>query len=202
VWRGLLTRCGILRGLSPKGAREIGANIREKSDEYELVKRVGDLLVEARATLAVAESCTGGMLGGWLTAVPGSSVYFLGGVISYAASVKVSLLGVPPGVTLEYGAVSAECALAMALGVRKLVGADVGISITGVAGPGGGTEAKPVGTTFLALVGPSSERVEHKIWHGDRAANREQSARFALQMIIEYLQGSKQQHEGFASLYK
>jgi PncC family amidohydrolase len=142
------------------------------------------------------------MLGGWLTEVPGSSAYFLGGVIAYADSVKESLLGVPPGVIQEYGAVSAECALAMARGVRDLLGADLGVSITGVAGPGGGTEDKPVGTTYLAFVGPSSERVEHKVWHGDRADNRAQSARFALQMIIEYLQGSKQQHEGFASLYK
>jgi PncC family amidohydrolase len=202
MWRELIMRCGILIELSPKGAREIGVNIGEIGDEYELSKRAGEMLIAAGVTLAVAESCTGGMLGAWLTAVPGSSSYFLGGVIAYADSVKVSLLGVPPGVIREYGAVSAECALAMAHGARKVAETDVGVSITGVAGPGGGTEDKPVGTTYLALVGPSSERVEHKVWHGDRNANREQSARFALQMIIEYLQGSKQQHEGFASLYK
>jgi nicotinamide-nucleotide amidase len=170
--------------------------------QFELAKRVGDLLREAGPTLAVAESCTGGMVGGWLTEVPGSSTYFLGGVISYADSVKTSLLRVPAETIQENGAVSAECALAMARGVRDLLRADLGVSITGVAGPGGGTEAKPVGTTFFALVDPSFERVEHTIWHGDRTANRQQSARFALQMIIEYLQGSKQQHEGIASLYK
>jgi PncC family amidohydrolase len=200
--KGLRIRCGILIELSPEGAREIDTKIGEIDDQYELVKRAGDLLMEVGATLAVAESCTGGLLGGWITAVPGSSAYFLGGVISYADSVKISLLGVPPAVIRKYGAVSAECALAMAHAVRQIVGADLAVSITGVAGPGGGTEAKPVGTTYLALAGPSSERVDHKVWLGDRAANREQSARFALQMIIEYLQGSKKLYEGFASLYK
>ncbi len=158
-------------------------------DELALAERVGKLLNSASMTLAVAESCTGGMLGSWLTAVPGSSAYFLGGVISYDDSVKTSLLRVPTEVIRECGAVSAESALAMAQGVREITGADLGLSITGVAGPDGGTEAKPVGTTFLALADSSSERVKHRIWRGDRAENREQSVHFALQMLIEYLEG-------------
>ncbi len=159
------------------------------SDELALAERVGELLTSVRKTLAVAEFCTGGMLGSWLTAVPGSSAYFLGGVLSYDDSVKVSLLRVPAQLIREHGAVSAESALAMATGVREITGADLGLSITGVAGPGGGTDAKPVGTTFIGLANSSSERVEHKIWRGDRAQNREQSARFALKMLIEYLEG-------------
>jgi nicotinamide-nucleotide amidase len=159
------------------------------TDELALAERVGELLTSVRMTLAVAESCTGGMLGSWLTAVPGSSAYFLGGVLSYDDSVKVSLLRVPAQLIREHGAVSAESALAMATGVREITGADLGLSITGVAGPGGGTDAKPVGTTFIALADSSSERAEHRIWRGDRAQNREQSVRFALQMLIEYLEG-------------
>jgi nicotinamide-nucleotide amidase len=159
------------------------------NDQYLLAEQVGMLLVRTGMTLAVAESCTGGMLGGWLTAVPGSSAYFLGGVISYADAVKVSLLGVPVEVIREKGAVSAESALGMARGVRRLVGSDLGVSVTGVAGPGGGSDAKPVGTTYVALAGPPYERVEHRVWHGDRATNRKESARLALQMMVDYLEG-------------
>ena len=157
--------------------------------DYSLAEQVGKLLNEAGLTLAVAESCTGGMLGEMLTAVPGSSTYFLGGVISYADSLKEQLLGVRAGLIREKGAVSAETALEMARGAQALIGADLGISITGVAGPGGGSESKPVGTTYIALIGPSFERIEHRIWPGDRAANRESSARLALKIIVEYLEG-------------
>jgi|SRR6266568_2319951 len=160
------------------------------NDEYSLAEEVGKRLIAAGMTLAVAESCTGGLLGAWLTAVPGSSAYFLGGVISYADAVKVSLLGVPAEVIREKGAVSAESALAMAKGVRRLLDADIAASITGVAGPSGGSEAKPVGTTYVALAAPSFERVEHRVWHGDRATNREESAYLALQIIVEYLEGT------------
>src|SRR5437762_12763908 len=161
------------------------------NDEYSLSQQVGNLLNNAGMTLAVAESCTGGLLGSWLTAVPGSSTYFLGGVISYADAVKVSLLEVPAEVIREKGAVSAESAIAMAQGARHIVGEDLGVSITGIAGPEGGTEAKPVGTTYMALAGPSLERVEHRVWQGDRATNREESVRLALQMIVQYLEGIK-----------
>lgn len=153
--------------------------------DYALSVRVGEVLLRAGLRLAVAESCTGGMVGEWITAVPGSSVYFLGGVISYDNSVKERLLGVPAGVLRDYGAVSAESALAMAKGALSLLEADVALSVTGVAGPGGGSAAKPVGLTFIALVGPHIERVEQHIWTGDRQANREQSARRALSMILE-----------------
>jgi PncC family amidohydrolase len=172
-----------------KGNVQTNNNATMASDELAPAERVGKLLTSARMTLAVAESCTGGMLGSWLTSVPGSSAYFLGGVLSYDDSIKVSLLRVPAQVIREQGAVSAESAIAMARGVREITGADLGLSITGVAGPGGGTDAKPVGTTFIALSDSSSERVEHKTWRGDRTQNREQSVRFAIQWLIEYLEG-------------
>jgi PncC family amidohydrolase len=157
-------------------------------NDYALSVCVGEALAQAGLRLAVAESCTGGMVGEWISAVPGSSAYFLGGVISYDNSLKEGLLGVPPALIREHGAVSAECADAMAKGVRALVGADIAVSVTGVAGPGGGSVEKPVGLTYIGLAGPAIERVERHIWRGDRHGNREQSARRALQMILEYLQ--------------
>ncbi|MEO8287181.1 MAG: CinA family protein [Chloroflexota bacterium] len=159
------------------------------NEENALLERASELLRHGQLTLAVAESCTGGMLGGWLTGIPGSSAFFLGGVISYADSVKISLLGVPPDLIVEHGAVSAECALSMAHGVLSLTGADIALAITGVAGPGGGTEAKPVGTTFVALVGSGVEHAVKRNWEGDRNSNRRESARLALAMVVEHLSG-------------
>jgi PncC family amidohydrolase len=156
--------------------------------DYHLAERLGEALVQAGMRLAVAESCTGGMLGSWITAVPGSSAWFLGGVISYDNGVKEGLLGVSRDIISERGAVSAECAVAMSHGVLNLVKADLALSVTGVAGPGGGTDAKPVGLTYIALVGPDYERVEQHIWHADRHRNREHSARRALEIALEYIQ--------------
>lgn len=152
-----------------------------------LAESAGQLLKSAGLTLAVAESCTGGLLGALLTEVAGSSAYFLGGVISYADSIKINLLGVPANLIREHGAVSAESALSMSNGARLLLGADLALSITGVAGPGGGSDLKPVGTTYIALTGPTTQRIEHRVWQGDRSANRQDSARMALQMLLEYL---------------
>ena len=120
---------------------------------------------------------------------PGASGYFLGGVISYDDRVKESVLGVPPALIVENGAVSAECALAMARGVRQLLCAEVAVSITGVAGPSGGTDAKPVGLTYIAVVAPQSERVEQYSWKGSRQANREKSVEAALLLVINSLVG-------------
>jgi PncC family amidohydrolase len=153
------------------------------------VRRVGELLQKKGFKLGLAESCTGGMLGERITAATGASAYFLGGVISYDDRVKESVLGVPPGLIVEHGAVSAECALAMAHGVQQLLSADVAVSITGVAGPDGGTAAKPVGLTYIAAVTPQGERVEEYRWHGSRQANREQSVEAALALVINTLVG-------------
>jgi PncC family amidohydrolase len=140
-------------------------------------------------TLAVAESCTGGLVGHLVTDVPGSSDYFLGGVICYANEVKRDVVGVPAETLEAFGAVSRETAVALARGVRRALGADVGLAVTGIAGPGGGTPDKPVGLTWLALVTPEGEIVERDVWTGDRQAVKAQSARAALALLWRALQG-------------
>ena len=145
------------------------------------------LLSQRGLTLAVAESCTGGLLGDILTDVPGSSTYLLGGVVAYHNDLKSALLGVPPEIIRQHGAVSEECARLMARGVRSATGADLGISITGVAGPSGGTPANPVGTVYIGLAGPDADRVEHFKWNGNRRENKRLSAQAALKILIDYL---------------
>ncbi|MCX8066570.1 MAG: nicotinamide-nucleotide amidohydrolase family protein [Anaerolineae bacterium] len=148
---------------------------------------VGHLLRERGLTLATAESCTGGLLGHRVTEIPGSSDYYLGSVVAYANAVKVDLLGVPPEVLEAHGAVSRETALWMARGARRLLGADLALSVTGIAGPGGGTLQKPVGLTFIALAAPDGEWVEEYHWRGDRSANKDASAAAALALLRWYL---------------
>jgi nicotinamide-nucleotide amidase len=132
--------------------------------------------------LAVAESCTGGMLGERITNVPGSSDVFLGGVIAYHNDVKKKLLGVRPEDLERFGAVSEEVALQMAAGVRERTGADVGVSVTGIAGPGGGTPEKPVGLVWIAIHGSDAKaRRFHVV--GDRAEIRQRAAQAALEMV-------------------
>jgi nicotinamide-nucleotide amidase len=144
---------------------------------------VARLLRDRGATLAVAESCTGGLLGGRLTALPGSSAWFLGGVVSYADDAKAGVLGVPAAVLAAHGAVSAETARAMADGARRLLGADWALSVTGVAGPGGGTAAKPVGLVHIGCAGPGGTASAEHRFRGDRAAVRERSVVAALHML-------------------
>jgi nicotinamide-nucleotide amidase len=123
--------------------------------------------LDAGQTLAVAESCTGGGLGAMLTAVPGSSSYFWGGIISYDNQVKESLLGVNPQDLAEFGAVSPQVAKQMAAGVRASLNTDWGLSITGIAGPGGGTDAKPVGLVYIGLAGPDGDVESFEYRFGD-----------------------------------
>ncbi len=144
-------------------------------------------LVEQGRTLALAESCTGGLVGHRLTQVPGSSAAFLGGVIAYHNAVKERLLGVPAEVLAREGAVSEATALAMADGVRRLLGADVAVAVTGVAGPSGGTPDKPVGLTYVALAAPEASACERHVWHGEREANKESSTDAALGLLWRYL---------------
>jgi PncC family amidohydrolase len=151
---------------------------------------VGQLLRARGQTLATAESCTGGLIGDVLTDTPGSSDYFLGGVIAYADSVKQGVLGVRPGTLSVLGAVSEETAMQMARGARRLCNADYAVSVTGIAGPTGGTRHKPVGLVYIALIGPDVEHCERHVWSGDRLANKRDSARRALQMLIEHLEGA------------
>lgn len=152
-----------------------------------LAETVGRLLVERRLTLAAAESCTGGLLSELLTDRPGSSAYFLGAVVSYANSAKVSLLGVDPQLLEAHGAVSAEVARAMARGARRALGADVAASITGVAGPGGGTEEKPVGLVHLAVATPGGVTDERLLYPASRAGIRRIAAFRALDLIRRVL---------------
>ena len=145
------------------------------------------LLRDRGWTLATAESCTGGLVGHRVTNVPGSSAVLLGGVVAYANAVKERLLGVPAALLLQHGAVSEPVARAMAAGARDLLGADVAVAVTGIAGPTGGTPEKPVGTTFIAVAGPAGVEARRFHWTGDREANKARSAEAALQLVREYL---------------
>ena len=153
----------------------------------DLEQKVGELLSQRGLTLAVAESCTGGLLGHRITNVSGSSGYFEGGIISYSNEAKEAVLGVPHDILIEHGAVSRETALAMARGARRVLGTDLAVSVTGVAGPGGGTTEKPVGLVYIGLSAEGAELCDKHVWQGDRAANKEQSAEAALKLILQYL---------------
>lgn len=147
---------------------------------------VGRILTENRATIAVAESCTGGLLAERLTNVPGSSVYFLGGVVCYSNDLKSRLVHVPPALIETKGAVSPEVALALADGVRKLTGARLGIGITGVAGPGGGSPEKPVGLVYVGLADEKGPRQKEFRFLGDRDRIRLFASQAALDMARRY----------------
>ena len=142
-------------------------------------------------TVAVAESCTGGALAARLVRVPGSSRYFLGGAVAYSNDLKRRLLGVPESVLAADGAVSEECARRMARGARALTGADIAVSTTGIVGPGGGSERKPVGLVYVAVATPEGERCTRNVWVGDRAQNIALSVDEALRLLIEYLKGEQ-----------
>jgi nicotinamide-nucleotide amidase len=146
---------------------------------------LADKLRSRGATVAVAESCTGGLLGGRLTGLPGSSDYVLGGVVAYADAVKAAVLDVDPAVLERHGAVSAEVAEAMATGVRRLTGATYGLSTTGIAGPGGGSAEKPVGLVFLACAGPAGCLAARERFPGDRAGVRAWAVTRALHLLRE-----------------
>jgi nicotinamide-nucleotide amidase len=157
-------------------------------DERTVAEIVLDLCRERGLTLATAESCTGGLVSARLTAVPGSSDAFVGGVVAYANDVKRAELGVPESLLEEHGAVSAEAAQAMALGVRERLGADLGVAVTGVAGPGGGTPEKPVGLVFVHAVGPDGEKARRTELPGDREMIRGRATAAALHLVRTLLQ--------------
>jgi nicotinamide-nucleotide amidase len=154
------------------------------SDLRDLAERLQGLCVAAGWTVVTAESCTGGMVADTLTDIPGSSGYLLGGVVAYADVVKERQLGVAAEVIAAHGAVSAQVARAMALGARERLGATFAVSVTGIAGPDGGSEAKPVGLTYLAVAGPDGVEVRRYAWTGDRAANKLASTRAAIELLI------------------
>ena len=142
------------------------------------------VLTEKKMTCATAESCTGGGVGYTITGVSGASAVFWGGVISYDNSVKRDVLGVPDEVLATKGAVSPECAAAMAEGARRLLKTDLAVSLTGIAGPGGGTDEKPVGLVWFGLASKASTTTEKMIFSGDRERVRASAIEHALQLLL------------------
>lgn len=163
-----------------------------------LAKRLQTVCLERRLTVAVAESCTGGLVADAITDIPGSSGYFLGGIVSYADSAKAALLGVPAEVLAAHGAVSAQVGRAMAEGARERFSSDLAAAVTGVAGPDGGTEAKPVGLTYVAVAAAQGADVRRFAWNGDRAANKEASAAAALEILVEWASRAGSESAGAA----
>jgi nicotinate (nicotinamide) nucleotide adenylyltransferase len=176
IWRELDTST-----TNPPGAEQLAQG-------ESLEARVGQQLLAQKLTLALAESCTGGLVSHRITNVPGSSDYFIGGVVSYAYAAKVSLLGVKWETLQKYGAVSSQTVLEMARGVRLLLKTDIGLSVSCIAGPGGATPAKPVGTSWVGLATAEGEWSRHFLLQGDRLANKEALAEKALEMLLEYLE--------------
>lgn len=155
---------------------------REKLEEA-----VGRLLKKSGRALAVAESCTGGLLSHKITNIPGSSDYFMGGIVAYSNDLKKKILKVPGGTLRKFGAVSKETAIAMARGAKKNMGSDIAAAITGIAGPNGGSKAKPVGTVFIAIADKKSEGCRRFLFRGKRDAIKLAASNNALKMLIEFL---------------
>lgn len=157
----------------------------------ELARRLQARCVERGLTVVTAESCTGGLVAHLLTEVPGSSAYLRGGVVAYADEVKREVLGVPAEVLAAHGAVSAQVAVAMAEGARTRLGADLGVGVTGVAGPDGGTESKPVGLVYVAVAGGGRPpEVRRFLWPGDRSENKRSSAGAAIELLYARAAGA------------
>jgi len=159
------------------------------ADENSLEVIVGRLLEQRGVTLAVAESCTGGLVGHRITNVPGSSTYYEGSITAYSYDIKELILHVRHDTLYHYGAVSEQTAREMAWGVRRAFCADIGLAVTGIAGPGGSTPEKPVGLVYVALAASDGEWVEQHVWSGNRRENKEHSAEAALDLLSRYLEG-------------
>jgi nicotinamide-nucleotide amidase len=171
------------------GVEQVLAPYRFEDGEGDVAAAVVAALRSTERTLAVAESCTGGLLGARVTAVPGASHVFLGGVIAYANEVKVRQVGVSEASLAEHGAVSEAVALQLATGVAERLGADAGVGITGVAGPGGGTETKPVGTVWIGVCVDGVAEAYRTRFPGGRAEIRERAAQSALTRLLRLLSG-------------
>ena len=173
---------------------EIEEKIRDRVDKYiyatgivNLEETVGDMLVKCGYTISTAESCTGGLLGHRFTNVPGSSTYYLGGIVSYSDDMKMKTLGVKENTLQEFGAVSKQTATEMAQGVRDLFGSDLAIAVTGIAGPGGGTAEKPVGLVYITLVHNDTVWAKEFKFFTDRKLNKQLSSQVALNMVRIHL---------------
>jgi PncC family amidohydrolase len=155
----------------------------------DLARRVGAACRERGLRLGTAESCTGGLVAHVITEVPGSSDYFSGAVVTYANEVKIGLVDVSADVLAAHGAVSAQVARAMAEGARRRLSVDVAVAVTGVAGPDGGTDEKPVGLTYIALADGAGDDVRRFVWDSDRSGNKRLSAAAALDLVLSRLAG-------------
>ena len=153
---------------------------------------IGTILRQKKLRLAVAESCTGGLVSDRITNIPGSSEYFMGGIVAYAYEAKVNILGVSWDTLKAHGAVSRPVVLEMARGARKALESDLAVSVSGIAGPGGEADEKPVGTTWIGLSTPDGDWARGFCWKGSRIENKAASAEAGLQMVLDYLQGGRE----------
>jgi PncC family amidohydrolase len=157
----------------------------ELAELTRLAARLQAICLGRSLTVGTAESCTGGLVAHVLTEVPGSSGYFRGAIVAYSDDVKRTLLGVPDDVLAAHGAVSAQVARAMAVGARERLGVDLAVAVTGIAGPDGGSEEKPVGLTYVAAADEAGAEVRRFHWTGDRMENKRLSAEAALELLLE-----------------
>jgi len=151
----------------------------------ELAARLGERCVATGIRIATVESCTGGLVGHAITEIPGSSAYYVGGFVTYSDDLKFQAVDVPHDVLAAHGAVSAQVAMAMATGGRQRTGADLAAAVTGIAGPDGGSPAKPVGLTYIAVADDVGVAVRRHVWPGDRSANKVASAEAAIELFLE-----------------
>jgi nicotinamide-nucleotide amidase len=184
---------GILTDLDGEFRQRLGHYLYGFDDDS-LASVVGAELQRRRLSLATAESCTGGGIGALITDIPGSSSYYVGGAVTYSNSEKVRQLGVLEETLSVHGAVSEECVREMAEGIRGATGADYGVSVSGVAGPGGGTEDRPTGTVWIALAAEAGTRTRKLFWPGDRRQVRRITAFAALAMVLRAVQGEDAAH--------
>lgn len=152
-----------------------------------LARRIQGVMIERSLKLATAESCTGGLIGHVLTEVPGSSAYYVGGLVSYSDALKAAELGVDSATLDRHGAVSAQTCVAMAEGARRRYGATLALAVTGIAGPDGGSDAKPVGLTYVGIADEAGHDVRRNVWGADRHGNKILSAEAALKLLLERL---------------
>jgi nicotinamide-nucleotide amidase len=200
-YKGVRLRIGVRADnfeTAQKNIAKIEHYIRKEVEDYIIADSdespaevAGNILSKNKQTLAVAESCTGGLLGGEFTSIPGSSAYFLGGVIAYSNSIKERILKVKHNTLSEHGAVSRETALEMAANVRNIFGSDYGISITGIAGPGGGTPEKPVGTVWIGLSSARGIQAEKFTFGTDREINRQRAIGSALNLLLQEIKAGE-----------
>ena len=164
----------------------------------DLAIRLGRRCTELGLHVATVESCTGGLVSHAITDVPGSSAYFLGGFVTYSDELKFATVGVPHDVLTAHGAVSAQVAMAMASGGRQRTGADLAVAVTGIAGPDGGSAAKPVGLTYVAVADDVGVAVQRNVWSGDRSDNKRRSAIAALELLLQRIDAGHEPSGGGA----